>query len=56
MFSSAHGSEIWVLLLEKAWAKIYGSYENIEAGYTREALYALTGAPTKVFYIEDLRD
>lgn len=42
--------------MEKAWAKIYGSYENIEAGYTREALYALTGAPTKVFYIEDLRD
>jgi len=25
--------QIWVMLLEKAWAKIFGSYENIHAGY-----------------------
>ena len=41
-----------MLLLEKAWAKIYGSYENIEAGFTREAMFALTGAPTKYFAID----
>lgn len=39
--------------MEKAWAKMFGSYEKIEAGYTREALFALTGAPTKVFYVDD---
>jgi calpain-15 len=28
-----HHSEIWVLLIEKAWAKIYKTYENIHSGY-----------------------
>lgn len=36
-------------LLEKAWAKIYGSYQRIEAGSIGEALPALTGAPTVTF-------
>ena len=36
-----------MLLLEKAWAKLYGSYQRIEAGTTGEALPALTGAPTE---------
>ena len=31
-FSQAHGPELWVIVLEKAWAKIHGSYERIEAG------------------------
>ena len=39
--------EIWVLLLEKAWAKIYGSYHRIEVGNTGEALPVLTGAPSQ---------
>jgi calpain-15 len=41
--------EIWVLILEKAWAKVYGSYQRIEAGTTGEALQPLTGCPTKYF-------
>jgi Calpain family cysteine protease len=35
--------EGWVLLLEKAWAKVFGSYETIDAGFTQDALFALTG-------------
>lgn len=38
-------SEIWVLLLEKAWAKLFGSYYIINAGFTEDALRDLTGAP-----------
>ena len=46
-FSKSNGPELWVLLLEKAWAKVCRSYENTIIGYTGEALKALTGAPVK---------
>lgn len=48
-FSQARDNEIWVQVLEKAWAKVNGNYENTIAGFTREALKALTGAPTEHF-------
>ena len=47
-FSNAHGNELWVILLEKAWAKLHGSYERIEAGFAENVLHDLTGAPTEV--------
>ena len=45
--SSNHINEIWVLILEKAWAKIYGSYQRIEAGTAGEAMYPLSGCPSR---------
>jgi len=39
--------------MEKAWAKLYGSYERIERGLCRDALRDLTGAPTKTVFTED---
>jgi hypothetical protein len=36
------------MLLEKAWAKINGSYDNIESGSLEESFSALTGAPVKL--------
>lgn len=48
-FSRTNQNEIWVLLLEKAWAKVFGSYQRIEVGNTGEALPVLTGAPTLEF-------
>eukprot|EP00941_MAST-03F_sp_MAST-3F-sp1_P004868 g4868.t1 len=44
-FSRMCGAEIWVLAIEKAYAKLYGSYANIEAGVSKDALFDLTGCP-----------
>jgi calpain-15 len=41
-----------VVLLEKAWAKLYTSYKRIEAGYPEEALHDLTGAPVRNLYLK----
>jgi calpain-15 len=38
-------TELWVLILEKAWAKRFGSYWDIDAGLTEDVLTDLTGAP-----------
>lgn len=38
--------EMWVILLEKAWAKVYGSYSNIISGDPREVIASITGGPT----------
>lgn len=51
-FSKSVDSELWVILLEKAWAKIYTSYKRIEAGFPEEPLHDLTGAPIKQIYIK----
>ena len=45
-FSHTNQEEIWVQLLEKAWAKACGSYAQTIGGITSESLRALTGAPT----------
>eukprot|EP00392_Amoebophrya_sp_AT5.2_P018594 g19162.t1 len=42
-FAQPNGDELWVLLLEKAFAKLCGSYANLEGGSTIWALRAMTG-------------
>lgn len=44
-FSRTSEDELWVLLLEKAYAKNYGNYFTIEGGDPVYALRDLTGAP-----------
>ena len=53
-FNSTKTNEIWVMLLEKAYAKVYGAYANINAGLTREALRDLTGAPCQTYFVKKL--
>ncbi len=49
IFSHNHGQEIWVMLLEKAFAKAMGSYYNCQKGLVGVALSTLTGAPYEYF-------
>ena len=46
-------NEIWVQLVEKAWAKICGSYEGSEMGKNSEFVENFLGLPTAVFWTDD---
>jgi hypothetical protein len=52
-YSSTNGKEMWVVILEKAWAKIHKSYERIEGGDTQLTVRDLTGAPGESFDMKD---
>ncbi|XP_060560457.1 calpain-A-like [Ruditapes philippinarum] len=44
--------EFWVSLIEKAYAKLHGSYEAIDGGQTMDALVDLTGGLAERYEIE----
>jgi calpain-15 len=46
MFSRGNGEELWVMLIEKAYAKMHGSYYSLRFGYTHHGMIDLTGCPT----------
>lgn len=54
--TSERHNEIWVLILEKAWAKVFGSYSRIEGGSAGEAFYPLTGSGSQIYWHEEIQD
>ena len=52
-FSSHSNGDIWILLLEKACAKINGSYEQSKISKPHHILRDLTGAPNFEWDIEE---
>ena len=53
---SADMGEIWAMLVEKAWAKLHGSYSMIRRGSTITALPHLTGAASSRYDHNTLTD
>jgi len=53
MFAAPHSSEIWVMILEKAMAKMCGSYAAIEGGITEWGIMCMTGMNGWRYYIEN---
>ena len=55
-FAQPNGNELWVMLLEKAWAKVNGGYINITGGLSSQALEALTGFGSLIYKTNNMSE
>ena len=56
VFSTANGNELWVLILEKVWAKAHGDYCRIIGGLSHETFRDMTGAPAYLHSTKKIED
>eukprot|EP00817_Percolomonadidae_sp_ATCC50343_P000860 CAMPEP_0117419486 /NCGR_PEP_ID=MMETSP0758-20121206/1030_1 /TAXON_ID=63605 /ORGANISM="Percolomonas cosmopolitus, Strain AE-1 (ATCC 50343)" /LENGTH=291 /DNA_ID=CAMNT_0005200563 /DNA_START=687 /DNA_END=1559 /DNA_ORIENTATION=+ len=54
-FSQNHDLEIWVMILEKAYAKLHGSYLRLKTGSAESAFEDLTGYPIREFMFDSAK-
>ena len=53
-YFSAIGDYMWVPLLEKAWAKMKGTYERTSGGWAQNGIRAFTGAPVFEYWVNQI--
>lgn len=54
-FTSSSGNEYWALLIEKAYAKLAGSYAAIESGSVMATLSNITGMPVRLMKTDEFK-
>ena len=55
-FSSTNGNELWVILLEKAWAKLNGNYAKAIGGEPHEIFQVITNAYSRKIKVKNISE
>lgn len=55
-FSQPNGEELWLIILEKAWSKVNGSYSNTIAGWPSDSFVALTGCIVEKYVLRNEKE